>query len=271
MDLEGRVEHVAHHHEVQLLHDVLRAARPHRGLRPLELLHAQAVQPQEPADERPGILLEVVEVAPQHLLQQGVLLGRHCLHHVLSVSGVVEECTALPLGGELREGGQVAEDHVAEQLLGPHGLQVVLVADAEARADPLEHERGVVHEAGYGHPPGDRGVEDVRQARDDAELLLYHEVHRLQLPGDLVPDAPHGHPDADHHAEDHVPVLVPEVHRQAFLRAEQPVSARHLPVLAWARHRALLRRRAHCRLCGGRAQRPGVHVRAARVQAVHLA
>mmetsp|Transcript_57303 Transcript_57303/g.178095 ORF Transcript_57303/g.178095 Transcript_57303/m.178095 type:complete len:342 (-) Transcript_57303:141-1166(-) len=218
VDLEGSVEHVRHHDEVELLQRVVGAVGA-----PAPLADAQAVQAQEAHDEGAGVLHDVVVVALQHVPQQLVLLRRHRLHHVAAVRGVVEEGAALALRGELGERGEVPQQHVAQQLLWAHGAQVVVLADAEAGADPLEDHGRVVDEARDGHALRGRGVEHAREPRHDAELLLHFEVHRLQLTWDLLPATANGHADADHHAEHHVPILMAEVHRKALLGPEQPV------------------------------------------------
>mmetsp|Transcript_30656 Transcript_30656/g.85939 ORF Transcript_30656/g.85939 Transcript_30656/m.85939 type:complete len:442 (+) Transcript_30656:312-1637(+) len=218
VNLEGSVEHVGHDHEVQFL-DRSFAAADALGSFP----HAEAVQAQEADEQRPWLAEDVVVVAFEHLLQEQVLLGCDCLEHVVAVGCVVEEGSALALRRQLRQRRQVPKHHVAQQLLGPDGPHVDVVVDAEALSYPLEDHRGVVHEPSHCHALRDGAVEDVGHPRDDAELLLHPEVARLQLSLHLMLRAPHGHPDANHHADHHVPILVAEVDREALPRAQQPV------------------------------------------------
>ncbi len=66
--------------------------------------------------------------------------------HALAVRGVVEERPALALGAQLGEAREGAQHEVADQRTRPQRLHVLLVVDAEVRAQAAPHERGVVDE-----------------------------------------------------------------------------------------------------------------------------
>mmetsp|Transcript_47233 Transcript_47233/g.102959 ORF Transcript_47233/g.102959 Transcript_47233/m.102959 type:complete len:232 (+) Transcript_47233:467-1162(+) len=209
MNFNRRIEHIGHYNKIEILLLQWPETRD-------SLLNSEAMEAQKPNHQCLGIVFDVVVVPFQNLPQKYKLLGRDRLHHVLSISCVVKECTALSFGGELGQRGEVSKNHVPKHLLRSYRTQIFLLVDAELSSDLLKDHGRKVHETSrfplvsVGH-----------QTWSDGELFLHDEIHRLKLTMHLMFAACNGHSNSNHHAENHIPALMTEVHRQALFRSRQ--------------------------------------------------